>query len=261
MVSFPHRIIAPQIAPQFIALLIAAMSSVACDNSGTQTPAPAPSTSEAPIEVVEAPKRMPEVHVTLNGVSMGYDELQFSAPSFDASLQNLIKKYPVDQPEQVILTIERKVKTQVATKVFYALADAGAKSIEVRTAPRGEFPDKLVIVPEKAVGDGILPCTYVSMVLSNFGVTFWRKQGGLAKRYSKGMAGPDLSAMHGVMHKESKLCTSRVFLFSAQQDVDWGHCFDVAGSVKAADPPYEYIDRFVLLRTDPVAGKPVTLGQ
>ena len=238
-----------------------AMALCGCDEEKKEaaSPASAPA-SVAPAPVEEAPKRMPEVSLYPTGVTVGFDEMRLSAPSFDQAFQSLLKKYPVDEPDKVILTIDRKVKTPLATKVFYALIDAGAKAIEVRTSPRGEFPDRLVVMSEKFVGDDIPGCTFVGMVTSNLGAAFWKKQGGLAKRYAKGMAGPDLSAMHVAMYKESKACTSKVFLFSSAPDVDWGHCFDIAGSVKAADPPYERIDRFVLLRTDPVPGKPVKLG-
>jgi biopolymer transport protein ExbD len=208
----------------------------------------------------EAPRRMPEVTLHPKGVNVGIDEMPLSAPSFDVSFQTLLKKYPVDEPDTVIFNVDRKVKTPLATKIFYTLVDAGAKQIEVRTKPRGTFPDKLIIASEKDVGDDIPGCTYVAMVLENFGATFWRKQGGMAKRYSKGMAGPDFSAMHEVMHREAKSCTSKVFLFSAASDIEWGHAFDTACSVKAANPPYEHISQFVLLRSDPVPGKPVKLN-
>ena len=241
-------------------LSVLTISLIACDDEKPQAVAPATTASAAPTATVEAPKKMPEVTLGASAVTVGFDEMLLTAPSFDQSFQSLLKKYPVSEPEHVVLTIDRKVKTPVASKIFYALADAGAKSIEVHTKPRGEFPDTLLLLPEKAVGDNIPACTYVGMVLSNLGAAYWKKQGGLAKRLAKGMAGPDFSAMHVLMHKEAKSCNSKVFLFSSSPDVDWGHCFDIAGSVKSADPPYEYIDKFVLLRTDPVAGKPVKLN-
>jgi len=243
-----------------VVAILLALTTGACDEDKKEATAPATTAFAAPVATEDAPKRMPEVSLHSAAVSIGLDEMSLTTPSFDQAFQTLLKKYPVDQPEQVIFTIDRKVKTSVATKIVYALIDAGAKSIEIRTRPRGEFPDKLVISSEKSIGNGIPGCTYVGMVQSNLSASFWKKQGGTAKRYSKGMAGPDLSAMHVVMHKEAKTCTSRVFLFSASPDVDWGHCFDIAGSVKAADPPYENINQFVLLRTDPVPGKPVELG-
>ena len=244
--------------PTVIAVILA-LGLFACDEEKRETPTPASTASAAPTATVEAPKRMPEVTLHSAAVTVGLDELRLNMPSFDQAFQSVLKKYTVGEPDRVILTIDRKVKTPVATKVFYALVDAGAKSVEVRTSPRGTFPEKLLLLSEKSVGDEIPSCTYVGMVLSNLGAAFWRKQGGTAKKYTKGMAGPDFSAMHTVMHKESKLCNSQVFLFSAAADVDWGHCFDIAGSVASAEPPYEYISKFVLLRTDPVPGKPVKL--
>lgn len=239
-----------------------AIGAAACDDEKKPAGEAKPSTtaSATATATAEEPKRMPEVSLLESGVNIGLDQLALTTPSFDANLKGLLKKYPVQQPDTVIFNVTRKVKTPVAVKVFYALVDAGAKQIEVRTKPRGTFPDKLVISSEKAV-DGDLPgCTYVGMILDDLGATFWKKQGGLAKRYTKGMAGPDLSALNEVMHDEAKLCNSKVFLFSGEDDVDWGHTYDIATSIKAADPPYENIDQYVLLRQEPVPGKPVKLG-
>ncbi len=209
----------------------------------------------------QAPRRMPEVTLHQKAINVGLDELPLSAPSFDVALKSLLKKYPVEMPDKVLFNVERKVKTPKVTKVFYALVEAGAKKIEVRTKPRGTFPGELIISSEKSVGDDILGCTYVGMVLDNLGATFWQKQGGTAKRYTKGMAGPDFSAMHEVMHKEARNCNSKIFLFSASDSIDWGHAYDIATSVKAADPAYEQIDQYVLLADDPVPGKPVKIAK
>lgn len=233
----------------------------ACDEEKKPAPAaPAapPTTTQQP--AAETPRTMPQVSVFLTGVSLGIDQMPFSTPSFDVSFRNMLKRYPVSEPDKVVVTIDRKVKTPVASKIFYMLIDAGAKRIEVHTKPRGTFPDTLVIGSERDISDDIPGCTYIGMVLSDLGAAFWKKQGGLAKRYTKGMAGPDFSAMHEVMHKEAKTCNSKVFLFSAAADIDWGHAFDTAGSVKAADPAYENISELVLLRNEPVPGKPVKIN-
>jgi len=232
----------------------------ACDEEKKSAEQPKPAQTAAPSATVEEPRSMPEVTLHPKAVNIGIEELPLTAPSFDVVFQNLLKKFPVQQPDTVIFNVDRTIKTPVVTRIFYALVDAGAKQIEVRTKPRGTFPDKLIISSEKLVGDDIPGCTYVTMVLDNLGATFWRKQGGMAKRYTKGMAGPDFSAMHEVMHREAKSCNSRVLLFSASKNIDWGHAFDTAGSVKAADPPYENISIFVLLREEPVPGKPVKLS-
>lgn len=248
----------PFVAGVVVSLLLGA---TACDEEKKPADVVKPAATPSATATAEAPRRMPEVSLHPKGVNVGIDELSLSAPSFNVSFNSLLKKYPVEQPDTVIFNVDRKVTTPVATKIFYALVDAGAKQIEVRTKPRGTFPDKLIISSEKDVDDSIPGCTYVGMVLENFGAAFWRKQGGTAKRYSKGMAGPDLSAMHEIMHKEAQSCNSKVFLFSAADEIEWGHAYDIAASVKAADPPYDSINKYVLLRDDPVPGKPVKIGK
>ncbi|MCU0691095.1 MAG: hypothetical protein MUF54_06825 [Polyangiaceae bacterium] len=219
--------------------------------------AAAPAVSRAAPE--ERRVAMLEVVLRPKSVHVGLDELKFEMASFDAALKALLSKVPVSTPDHVVLDIERKVSTANATKIFYALDDAGAKAIEVRTSPRGKLPEKMMIRTEKATEGSVPECTAVAMVLDDLGVTFWRVRGGLAKRYSKGMAGPDLSVLHEVMHKEVSPCESTVLLFSSEPSVDWGHAYDLAASVIANDPKYDKIDKVVLLRKAPVPGKPVKL--
>lgn len=203
---------------------------------------------------------MPQVSIQTRSVSVGMDEIAFNVPSFDSALRDLLKKVPVSEPAVVIVNAERKVPTPRVTSVLYALVDAGAKSLEVRTPPRGGLPDKLVVHTEKDVGTEVLPCSFASMVLDDLGVTFWPVRGGLAKRYSKGMAGPDLSAMHQVLQKEESACRSRLFFISGGDAVEWGHTFDLGASHRSHQPPYN-ADTIVLLRQVPVAGKKIQLGE
>jgi hypothetical protein len=95
------------------------------------------------------------------------------------------------------------------------------------------------------------------MVLKDLAPTFWHIKGGTAKKYPKGMAGPDFTAMHEIWSKEIGSCSSTIFYFSADEGVEWGHAFDIATSVVAAK--YN-IDTYVLLREIPTAGKPVKIG-
>ena len=206
-----------------------------------------------------APVRMPEVTLSPKTFQIGIDELQLQIPSFDTALEQLIKKYPINEPDFVVFNVDRKVPTPLATKITYALFDAGAKSIEVHTKPRGEFPATLRLTSDKHLGK-LLPCTFVGTITENLGVAFWSIQGGTAKRYTKGMAGPDLSAMHEVFQKEEPSCASTVFFFSAEDSIEWGHAYDLATSIVAHEPKYK-MDKLVLLREAPVAGKPVKVPE
>jgi len=220
--------------------------------------APATASSAAAQPTTPAPARMPEVTLGEKSFQIGIDELQLKMPSFDTALGELLKKYPIAMPDVVVFNIERKVSTPLATKLTYALFDAGAKSIEVRTKPRGSFPDRLKITSDKQVGKPP-GCTFAGTITENLGVAFWSIQGGTAKRYTKGMAGPDFSAMHEVFQREEAGCASTVFVFSSDDAIEWGHAYDLACSVLAHDPKYK-IDKVVLLRASPAAGKPIKIG-
>lgn len=242
------------------AVLCAGLVSACDDDKKPATPDAAAVASTAPpaTTTAPAPVRMPEVTLAEKSVQVGIDELQLGIPSFDTALNGLLKKYPIDTPEFVVFNVDRKVPTPLATKITYALFDAGAKSIEVRTKPRGSFPDHLRLTSDKQVGK-VLPCTFAGTITDNLGVAFWPIQGGTAKRYTKGMAGPDLSAMHEVFQKEEAGCASTVFFFSADDSIEWGHAYDLATSMLAHDPKYK-ITKLVLLRQSPAAGKPLKVG-
>ena len=256
---------ATKIPSVFLASCAVALIASACDDPkkpvGADKPeAAAPvQTATASAAVAVAPKTTPEVTLDSSHVQIGMDELQLSVPSYAQMLQRLVEKYPVSQPEKVILNSARANKITDVTTVVYALFDGGAKAIEVRTKPRGSFPGQLVISSDKAFAKAAQPCTYAGMILKDLGVTFWRVRGGGGKRYSKGMAGPDLTAMHGVFAKEVDSCSSTIFYFSADEGVEWGHAFDLATSMVAHEPKYK-LSTFVLLREIPTAGKQVKVA-
>jgi len=244
-----------------LAVSVCALLATACDDpkkpagaDKAEAAAPAQTASAAP-----APANMPEVTFDKTHVQIGMDELQRGVPSYNDVLKNLIAKYPVSKPDRVVLNAARETEVEAVTTVAYALFDAGAKAIEVRTKPRGTFPGKLLMTPDKDYAKKAQPCTYAGMVLKDLGVTFWHVKGGLGKRYSKGMAGPDFTAMHTVFAKEVDSCSSTLFYFSADDGVEWGHAFDLATSMTSQEPKYK-LDTFILLRETPTAGKPVKLG-
>ncbi len=245
-------------------LLTCLLAALSCDEPKKTAPVvtqtAAPSGAETPtVSAPPAPPRMPEVTIDTSHVQIGFDELKLGVPSYQDLLKAMIAKVPVAQPERVVLNAARTNKLPDVTNLVYALFDSGARGIEVRTTPRGSFPGKIVITPEKAIGAKAQPCSYTGMVLKDLGVTFWHLKGGLAKRYSKGMAGPDFTMMHDSLSKEIDNCSSTVFFFSGEDTGEWGHVFDLATSVSSHEPKYR-TDTFVLLREIPVPGKPVKIS-
>jgi biopolymer transport protein ExbD len=242
-----------------------AMAAVSCDDKPAAPAKPAPTQPSASASAAMAPAKppepasMPEVTLDASHVQVGMDDLALTVPQFQKVFKDLLVKYPVSKPATVVLNAARQVKVPEATTVVYALVDAGAKTIEVRTKPRGTFPGKLVLTPDKTIGKQAPPCTYAAMILKDFGATFWPIKGGTAKRYTKGMAGPDLTVMHEVFAKDVEKCTSTVFYFTADESLEWGHAFDLGTSVSGHDPAYK-ITTFVLLREAPTAGHPVKVA-
>lgn len=239
-------------------MLVVGLVAAACTEQAKDAPKSASSsaavTSAAPVS--QEPRSMPQVMLHPDEVLIGFDSLSLKVPAFASAFKNLVAKYPVGEPSQVVCNIDRKVKSVDATRIIYALYANGARSVEVRTPPRGTFADKLVVTTQGKAKDAPA-CTFTTMILKDLGATFWKRSGGLAKRYTKGMAGPDLSAMHEGMGKEAKTCKSTALFFSADEQVEWGHAFDIATSVQAQS---SYgIDTFALLEQPPTPGRPLRL--
>jgi hypothetical protein len=243
--------------------MVACLSIVAaasCDEPKKSVP-PKPDaaavTTPSTASAAPAAPSMPEVTLDTSRVQMGMDDLQLNVPSFASALKNMIAKYPVSKPDKVVLNAARQNKIPDVTAIVYALFEGGAKTIEVRSRPRGTFPGQVVLTPDTLYAKKAQPCSYAGMVLKDLAPTFWHIKGGTAKKYPKGMAGPDFTAMHEIWSKEVGSCPSTIFFFSSEEGVEWGHAFDIATSVVAAK--YN-IDTYVLLREIPTAGKPVKIG-
>jgi hypothetical protein len=243
-----------------LALVATGLATASCDEpKKTETKSPAASAPAATSAATapSAPATMPEVTLDPSHVQLGMDDLLLSVPSFPNALKNLIAKYPVAKPDKVVMNVARQNKIPDVSMVVYTLFDAGAKAIEVRTKPRGTFPGQLLLTADTPYANKAQPCTYAGMVLKDLAPTFWRIKGGMAKKYPKGMAGPDFTAFHEVFSKEVNSCSSTIFYFSADEGVEWGHAFDLGTSMVAAK--YN-IDTYILLREIPTAGKPVKVG-
>ena len=93
-----------------------------------------------------------------------------------------------------------------------------------------------------------------------FSTALWPVKGAMAKRQRKGLAGPDLSHTGEELTKEIAACDSTMAFFSSDDEISWELAFNLAGTVVKADEKKK-IDTLVLLREEPVAGRPVTPGK
>jgi hypothetical protein len=85
-------------------------------------------------------------------------------------------------------------------------------------------------------------------------------RGGTALKYTKGLAGPDVSAALVGLTEQMKPCNSSHWGLTGEENVNWGFVFDLGTAVANELPPLRATNA-VLLREPPVAGRPVVLAQ
>lgn len=236
----------------------AAPSPSASTGAGGAGAAATPSASAVEKPVAPTPK-VPDVLVDDGGAYIGGERVDFKAPDAAKKLAGIMDKHAaVLAGKDLTLTAMRTAKTPDVVRTVAALADK-AKSIHVKTQNRDKKDATITTVPDDKAGS--LPdCTVTVMVLKDRATASWHIRGGVATKYAKGMAGPDMSQTADGVAKQWKSCPAGTALVLAGDDsVEWGLVFDLS---QMADPrTTPAADRvFVLPRTPPIAGRPVKIG-
>ena len=146
----------------------------------------------------------------------------------------------------------------VAT-VIAALGDAGAPQVTIKTEGRHDLPSTITVTPDAHLASPP-PCAVVAMVLKDLSTAVWPVRGGMAKKQRKGLAGPDLTRTGEQLEKDIAGCDASTGLFSGEDTVGWESTFNLAGTMLVADKKKK-LSTLVLLRDEPVAGRPVVLGK
>ena len=121
------------------------------------------------------------------------------------------------------------------------------------------MPKEITVTPESRVS-APPGCSVTATVLKDLSTALWPVKGAMAKRQRKGLAGPDLSHTGEELTKQIAACDSTMAFFSSDDEISWELAFNLAGTVVKADEKKK-IDTLVLLREEPVAGRPVTPGK
>jgi hypothetical protein len=169
---------------------------------------------------------------------------------------NLHEQFIKDK--EVMLRVDRKSELNWVAVFISELSKLGASTVLVKTETRHEFPGQLRFVPQRALNNPA-PCSVVSMVLEDRGTAVWKLSGGVATKYSKGFAGPDLTMTADALKRFAKGCSESDLLFiSAAQPIEWGLAYDLGASAYKLDPTH--FGRLVLLDEVPTAGRKVELS-
>ena len=248
----------------FLLTLFVALATTGCDEKkpDPKTNATAPSalsaggTAAPPAQPVLP--RAPDVLVDDGGAYIGGERIDFKSPDAAKKLAEVMAKHgAIMATSPMTVVAMRNAKTPDVVRTVAAVSGK-AESVAIRTQNRDKKDATIKVVTDDKAGK--LPdCTLAAMVLKDRATASWHIRGGVAKKYNKGMAGPDMSQTAEGMAQQWKTCPAGTALVVSGDDAtEWGLVFDIT---QMADPrPPLPTNTYVIPRTTPIAGRAVKIG-
>lgn len=219
--------------PLILAGLVA-IAGTACDKSPSKldelveasTNLPSPRASGAPTtSATPAPPSAPSIAVDDGACSINGEEVLFAGPDPKGRIASILATNPLIVGQLVTFDAARETKTPKVGIVVLALKQSKAKGALVHTPMRdkniGELP---LLLQHGPIGD----CSAVGMVNKDGSIAVWPAGGGVAQKFVRGFAGPDLTLGPEALHKVANACDSATWLVAADDNVPWGLTFDLA---------------------------------
>jgi hypothetical protein len=212
----------------FLALLT--VLSLACDNEPNKAQTPAKSASataatSAPPPPPPAPKAL-IVTVDDNAAMFDGDRVDFTSPDVKGRLGVGVSGKKV-AGETVSIVAARETKMPKVAQVIAAVAAAKPKGIVVKTMKR----DRTTVDLPIALGAKRDGCAAVGYVAKDSSSSSWPASGATATKYTKGMAGPDITRASDGVRKLVGACDATHFFVGADEGVTWGLVADLAIAV------------------------------
>ena len=204
------------------------------------------------------PPRAPDVLVDDGGAYIGGERIDYKSPDAQKKLAEVMTKHSTIMATSAMTVVAmRNARTPDVVRTLTAVSGR-AESVAIRTQNRDKKDMTIKVVTDDKAGK--LPeCTVVAMVLKDRATASWHIRGGVAKKYNKGMAGPDMSQTAEGMGQQWKTCPAGTALvLSGDDTTEWGLVFDIS---QMADPrPPSPTNTYVIPRTTPIAGRAVKIG-
>ncbi len=244
-----------------IGLVLVSLWGLGCDDKpavpkAQDTPAPTTTVASAP---KPPPDPLADLTVDELGPFLQTHRVDMAAKDADDKLKAIIAGLPVKQ-KVVPITATRNCKTQFVGALARALGEAGALEIDVKTPGRSGAATVLKLVPQQVVSVTTPDCSVVAMVKKDNTSAVWHLKGGTASKFSKGLAGPDMSMTYDGMKTQMAPCSSTSWFLAGEENVIWGLVFDLGQIVATAEPPPKATSA-VFLDEPPIAGRPVVLAR
>jgi hypothetical protein len=211
--------------------IAAGAEATACDNGPTKldrlteaAAAPPAATSAAP-----RPPPMPfppTISVDDSACTINGEEILFMNADARDRIAAMLTGKPLVEGKDVAFDAARETKTPKVTAVVWALRKAKAKGATIHTPMRDRSPGELTLpfshppAPE---------CTPVAMISRDGSIAVWSAGGGVAQKFTKGFAGPDLTLGTEGLKRAAQACASSAFwVLGADDNITWGLTFDLA---------------------------------
>jgi hypothetical protein len=230
---------------------------VGCDKDPPKTDAKDAGTT-APGTTASAPPPAPkkaEVFVEDGSATVSGDRVDFNAPDVKGRLAVALSGKPVEgQTIDVIATRDAKVPRMSA--IVAALVAAKAKGMVVKTARRDKSTAEIAL----AIGAKHEGCAPVAHVAKDSVINVWPASGGTGVRFSRGLAGPDLTRGSEGIRKALAACDMPAWFLGADDTVTWGLLVDLVSAVAQPEDGGTPIGKpkdVALLVRQPAPGKAV----
>lgn len=207
--------------------------------------AQAPKEEPAPTQTTIS---LDDVALTVNG-----DRVPFEGPDAKGRIAAALAGKPKIAGEKVPVAVLRAAKTPKVVLVAAALKEAKAAGVLVRAQKRDNSMSELELSWEAPP-----PCSAVASIGKDVAISVWTVGGTTAKRFAKGMAGPDLTLGSEGFRKGVNACESGIAILAADDSVTWGLVFDLALATKDSPDSKKLMALKFGLASDAVAGRKVT---
>lgn len=218
-----------RIALSAAALCAATLAYSACDKDAP-TAAPTVAAS-APAAQASAPPPLPPPAkapaISLEPGAFFVDSERIPSSDADAASRvfSRIDGKPHVENETVTIVAPRAVKPSQVVALVAIVKRAKAVGVTVRTPNRDKVEMPLTITfPTPPVS----PCSTVAFISKDARINVWTVGGDVAKSFSKGFAGPDMTLGTEGVRATAARCASPIMFVGADDAMTWGLVYDLA---------------------------------
>lgn len=231
---------------------LACLASCSKNEPTKETSAPAPTASTPPAASAAKPDA-PRLEIFIDAASATVFGERFDGalPDMKGRLGAALARPHAEGDPTVAAT--RDAKVPLVATVLTALGESKMTGVRVKTVRRDGVTAELPF----ALGRRRPDCATVGFIGKDGAIAVWPSSGGTAQRFSRGLAGPDLTRGSEGVKRAMAACESPLWAVSADDAVTWGLVADLVIAVTSAEAGAPRARELVLLAHAPVPGRRV----